>query len=193
MWTQTIAQGALVFVALGGLAVAAPAGKQIAEASFTSQDQSRCVTTEVFVFVKGGGGAKPKLHLAISQVDECKDAVLLSAKAKANIADAAFFFSPDLNSATLRATVPITDRQTGKGFNAVVNLTWTGIEETVATDARIVPEEPGRFLKSSSPVRKSLRVSRAAGAVTDGTNKNFTPKPADDASLTLVLQGRPKG
>src|SRR3954454_5487681 len=100
MWLQAVAQGALVLVALGGDAMAASPGKRVAEASFTSYEGNGCITTEVFVFVKGGDSANTKLFLTISQVDECNDAVLLSVKTKANIGDGALIFSPDLSSAT---------------------------------------------------------------------------------------------
>ena len=83
MWIQAVAQGSLVLIALGGVAVAAPAERQLAEASFTSSDGTGCVTTEVFVFVRTGRtGGDGKLHLAVSEVDDCQDKVLLLGKAK---------------------------------------------------------------------------------------------------------------
>lgn len=177
---------------------AAQAGRPVVDASFVSRDRTGCVSTEVSVLVRGDGtggnpgSGKAKVSLAITEVDECRDEVLLSAAGKANLGDGAFRLSPDLRSATLNTTVPVLDRVANKRFGATVQLAWKAVETAVEADISVEPDESGRAVRLKVPAHRTLRLAEASGVVAEGERK-FTPLPAIDAAISVVVAKTNKG
>jgi hypothetical protein len=179
-----------VVLTVSAAAAAPPAVGPIVHAGFESWDPSGCVNTTVAVFVRGLRGSA-NLRLSISQLDECNDVALLRSEADAKLKAGAFSVTPDLALATLKASVPMTDTQSGEQFVAAVNLTWTSTERAVSAGVRVLPEQPGRFTRVSG-VARDLRLAKASGTVSrDG--ENFTPKPATDAAISMVRATGPAG
>lgn len=181
---------------------AAQGGRPVVDASFVSRDRSGCVSTEVTVLVRDGGrdsaaggeaaSGKPRVRLAITEVDECRDQVLLDARGDANLGDGAFRLSPDLGSAALNTTMPVTDRVAGKRLKLTVRLAWTAVEEAAeSADAAVEPDEAGRPVRLKAQAHRTLRLAKASGLISDGTRK-FTPQRATDASIS-VIGGKKKG
>jgi len=170
------------------MAVAAPKDRLIVDANFTGHDGSGCITTEVFVFVRGNaGGNNAKLNLEVSQTDDCKDEVLLTARGKVNVGGGSFRISPDLSSASVNATLTLTDRtnrRDKKSIVVTVRLTWVGVEEIISADTAVFPVEPGQFERLGAKARRTLRLAKASGTVSEGTT-NLTPQPTTDASMSF--------
>jgi hypothetical protein len=199
MERQAVARCALALATAllpASIASAAPGDRPSADARFESYDQSGCVNTDVAVFVRGATVASSgsaadlaKVHLVISVLNECEDVAVLKAEGRANLRSGEFQLGPALRSAELNATIPMSVRGSKEKFDADVALTWVAVEAAIATDARAVPTEVGRFERARTPVRRSIRLSKASGTISDGI-ENFTPEPSSDASISLVS---PKG
>jgi hypothetical protein len=200
MQAQSAARCTLALAAAllpASVASAAPRDRPSADAAFESYDPTGCVNTEVAVFVRGAkadssGSAseQAKVHLAVTVLNECEDIALLKAEGKAKLKDGEFRVSPDLKSAALNATITMSvfGSKDKEKFDATVALTWTSVEGAISADVSTVPEELGRFEKTSAPVRRTLRLAEASGTISNGTD-NFTPETSTDASISLV---RPK-
>jgi hypothetical protein len=185
-WIPCAAALTAAVLAVPSTATAAPKGRLIADANFASPSQGNdCITNEVSVFVRGGaGGNNAKLVLEISQTDDCKDEVLLTARGKANLGGGSFQVSSDLSGATLNANVTVTDRRQKKELVVTVRLTWVGVEEASAADVSVFPIEPGQFERLKTRVPRTLRLARASGVVSEGSN-NLTPRPTSDSSISF--------
>jgi hypothetical protein len=173
-------------------ASAAPGDRPSADATFESYDPTGCINTEVAVFVRGAkvdssGSAseQTRIHLEVTVLNECEDIALLKAEGKAKLREGEFRVSPDLRSAALNAAVQMSVFGSEEKFYATVALTWTSVEAAISADVGTVPEELGRFEKTSAPVRRILRLAEASGTIANGTD-NFTREASTDASISLV-------
>ena len=183
----------LAVVTPSGWAEAAPTARPSAAATFTSQDASGCVTTEVSVFVRGNGetiGPQTSLRLSILKVNECEDSVLLQAEGRANLRAGAFNVAPDLATARLETTVRLKASPKQQNLTATVRLSWTATEEAVVAARRDEPEEPGKFIRMKAPVERTLRLAAASGTVSTGAG-TLTPTAAESAWLAIARGGTP--
>jgi hypothetical protein len=181
-WILGLAAASLVASA----ATAAPVVRPAAGAHFVSESGDGCVTTEVGLLVKGTAGGPAKLSLRILRVNECTESALVNTEVVAHLGAGAFSVTPDASSATLNATVPVTDRATKKQGNVTIRLTWAAVEEAVAANTLIEPDGLGRFIRTSAPVRRTLRLATAAGDVAFGADKQLAPATAEDAWVSLI-------
>src|SRR5215203_4419263 len=162
----------IVLLAVSGLsqsepAHAGPPERRSAVASFTSQDPTGCVMTEVSVFARSNGktGQQPRLRLKILKVNECQRAVLLDIEARANLHAGAFSVSRDLGSARLHVSLPVVDHHSRKRLTATVRLSWTAVEQAIIAARTDEQVEPGKFMKMKTPVQRAIRLARAFGTV----------------------------
>ena len=91
-----------------------------------------------------------------------------------------FQFDRDLSSATLKATVMMTDTASGRSFPLAIDLRWIGIGETLHTVGRpFMIREPGIIITITG--NNYRRMAEVSGSVID-LDTNF-----DFASQTTVL------
>ena len=187
--TQAASQPAMVFTMRG----------QFAGAGFTSFDTSTCTSTNVYVFggdaiVRSGPGSTNPSQGAgvfIEQDNPCANpnmpTVLLAAGGFASPADfQVCCTSQKLSSATLNATVPVTDFVSGSSFTVVVHLSWTGSGGLSSTSSHGVFKSPG--LTIINRFNETIRLATAAGTVSNGTT-NFTPAASQNAQIASVKDG----
>jgi hypothetical protein len=184
-------------------AAAAPAaategglGRPEAEASFASYDASGCVATQVDLFVRGaaaaGGAARPRLDLAVSRVDECRDVELVRAKKRIALPPGAFHVAPDLGAATLETVATVPDKLSGKSLTLNITLVWAASEDAVTAPVAAVAEGLGEVTRVRAATERTMRLAGASGTITSGA-VNFTPAPATDAALSRTSAGRRLG
>jgi hypothetical protein len=166
---------------LAASTVPASAGPATVQADFAGQDPTGCITTEIAVFARAAGAAA-RLDLAISRVDECRDAVLLGVRAQqVKLPVGALSVKPGLGSATLDAVaLPVVDRQSGRRLSLTLRLAWTGEEEAVSTDDRVDEVGLGRFVRGRT--HRTLRPATASVEILDGGTSLVTGS-ATDASI----------
>lgn len=163
--------------------------KFAADAEFYSLDSSGCISSYVFLFVRNGKtseskeSAKAKVEMTVLRSDECRDEVLLQARAKANLKDGEVSFEPQLGSVTLDATIQMLDDQSKNAVTADVLVNWTAVEEPVALDTRFEIEAPGRIEKRARPVSTTLRLAEASGTLSLDGGTNLLPDFSSDAAI----------
>jgi hypothetical protein len=153
-----------------------------------------CITTVVFVF-----GTEVKFHdppgpptpvsfaeVGLLQFDDCTGATLQAAFGDATLTDEAFQVNRELSSATLNATVQVTDEITGSTSTVEVDLTWTGTGELVRETERFHSHAPGVNFQSRFNGR--FRDAEASGSVSLG-GVNLAQQPSEFAQLASVKQG----
>lgn len=163
-----------------------------ASAFFSSIDPSGCINTggSVFAFEDishsppGPGSSSAALLIDIFQHDFCTDTPLLSASGSAELAD--FQVAGNLDSATVRATVPMFDSVSGTAFAVTVDLTWTSTSSLGHQSSQYKQNFQGCHvnLKNNS----AFRYAEASGTVSDGTT-NFTPLPSTQGTIFLAKGG----
>jgi hypothetical protein len=165
-----------------------------ATASFSTTDPTGCIVTNVNVYATDGRQQNPPgpptassvADVIISQYDDCAGALLLSGFGEATLTREAFQVTGQSISATLNATVPVTDSVTGSTFNVEVALTWTGTGELTRVSDRYHDQEPGFTFESRS--EGTVRPAVTSGSVSlAGTN--LTPQPSYYAFLGSAKSG----
>jgi hypothetical protein len=187
--TRAASQPAMVFTLQG----------QFANAGFASFDTSTCTSTNVYVFggdaiVRSGPGSTTPSQGAgvfIEQDNPCANpnmpTVLLAAAGFASPADfQVCCTSQKLSSATLNATVPVTDFVSGLPFTVTVHLIWTGSGDLSSMRGHSVFKSPG--LTIINRFDDTTRLATAAGTVSNGTT-NFTPVASQNAQIASVKYG----
>src|SRR5262249_11854988 len=164
------------------------------DAAFVSSDASGCIETFVFVtatngrfLVPGGPQATSRVSVSISQFDFCTFTDLLEAFGFANLPAGAFQIDKKLTSATLNASLTVTDFLTNANFAVDLSMNWTGSAGlSVSKDQNLI-REPG--LKINATFSGTTRQGTASGSVTaNGTN--LSPLPSVFADLRDVKQGQ---
>lgn len=166
---------------------------QFAEAEFFNVDPSECVFTDVFVTavdgrVKEAGhpAVSSMAFVFISQFDDCTGTDLLAAEGEATLAAGAFQIDEGLTTATLNATIEVTDFLTDTSFPVDVSVSWTGSGPTFRQKDHFQLKTPG--FKVNAHFDGTFRDAMAAGTVSDGTT-DFTPDPAVFADMASIKQG----
>ena len=193
---------ALALTALTATSVSGAAGAstlhfnfkgQFAEADFDSVDPSGCV--ETFVFVEGvNGTVKETGHpsvssmavIVIDQFDFCTGTETLFAVGEATLAAGEFQIDKSLTTATLNATIEVSDFVSGTSFPVDVSVNWTGFGATTTQKDHFQIKGPG--FKVNSRFMGTFRDATSSGTVSDGTT-NFTPDSAVFADMGSVKQG----
>lgn len=127
-----------------------------------------------------------KTSVTVSRFDLCTGDILFVGDGNTDVAD--FQISSDFGTATLTATVPVTDALTGSTSDFLLNLTWTATSK--ARTANFVES----FTDKDLGIRiKTTSHSRMAEAVATGTvigiGHNFTPGPSDSATIQRFNDG----
>lgn len=148
-----------------------------ADAFFYTMDASGCIQTSVILEL----GEDILLSIQLIRYDICQNQTLLEAFGRKELTKSELNYHGNLDSATLRTTVPLFNYATNSTFDVSIDLTWIGTGEIHKT----------RFHSTSSPspgchvnllIQEEYRSASASGTVSDGTT-NFTPEPADQANL----------
>jgi len=164
---------------------------QFAEAAFDNVDG--CI--ETFVYVEAvDGRIKQTGHpevisqalVVIEQFDNCAGVELMFALGVATLTPDQFQIDKKITTATLNATIEVTDFDSGNTFPVDVSVSWTGSGPTVTEKDRFHIKGPG--FKVNSRFNGTFRDATASGTVSDGTT-NFTPQPAFFADMGSVKQG----
>ena len=182
-----LAIGALAVLAAPSTTLAAPGtattvrfNGQSAVAEFDTVDSG----TETFVLVVGvrpSGAAAPQVVVVVGQFDVNTGTTLLFASGSTSTATVQF--GANLGSATVSATVPLTDSVSGASFDVEVNVAWTANSPLIHQNNTSVTHTKG--FTSIFHSNASLRDADASGAVSDGTT-NFTPSPSVLAQILKV-------
>jgi hypothetical protein len=164
-------------------------------ALFTAVDTSGCVETDTFVTAN-----QPTEHLSSDSTtsvvagvnifiyDYCTDAVLLQAYGEDDTVPAsAFHVSNQLDVASLRTTMPMTNIDTGDAFSVQVNVSLSGTSD-IHRDHSNTNDLYGGGCHVLNRWNGSGRIARASGSVTDGTTE-FTPTATDQAEIGFVHDG----
>jgi hypothetical protein len=155
-----------------------------ADAYFYTTDASGCIQTSVILEL----GEDILLSIQLFRYDICQNQPLIDAYGRKELTKSELKYSGNLDSATLRTTVPMTNAD----FDVSIDLTWIGTGEInkLQTHYNYSPS-PGCHINLL--LQEEYRSASASGTVSDGTT-NFTPEPADQANLyfakrTLTSQG----
>lgn len=175
-------------LAVPGAGHAAPAARESAQASFVSQDRTGCVMTEVSVFVRGAPSDRARLRLSVLQVDECRDVALLNIQKRATLDSGAFRMAPELGGASLRASIPVRDRQSRQRFTADIRVTWQATEPAISAAGAEELLEPGRFQAMRRPAERTLRMSEASATIRTGS-ETLRLGSTEDAWLARSVGG----
>ncbi len=161
---------------------------------FESVDATGCIQTSASVL-----GGTQRQHeppgppgdlvlgavLVLHQFDFCQGNLLRLAVGGTN-ENVEFRSSPDLNTATLIATIPMFDFIQGHSFDATVNVIWTGTGSLDLDQSTTVSHEAGFLTKLA--MTGTLRPAEASGTVIAG-DENFTPEPSVEGQIQRVRSG----
>jgi hypothetical protein len=142
-----------------------------AQANFDNTDG--CI--ETFVFVDGFQNTVNKQTFSgadvfIGKVNNCTNTSLLNASGGTD--SPSFQIDQELLSASLSATIPVTDSVSGNTFLVSVNMTWTSTSAIGHQNATSHYHTKGFTINSHS--NADFRDAIASGTVSDGTT-NYTP------------------
>lgn len=154
---------------------------QTAQAEFSSTQG--CVQTVVYVLASdglaktdpGGPEAASAGEVYVFQEDVCTQTQLVDAFGLAVLAPDEFQIDTQFTTATLIATIEVSDFTSGISFPVHVSVSWTGFGDTFSQDDRFHVKTPG--FKVNFHLDGTFRQATASGTVSDGTT-NFTPEPA---------------
>jgi hypothetical protein len=143
------------------------------ESGFDYKSPDGCIETTVYVDAFQNIVHKQTVSTAdafIGKFNNCTNTTLLYASGGTD--NPTFQINKDLLSASLSATIPVTDTVSGNTFSVFVNMTWTstgGIQHQIITQHY---RTQGFTINSHS--NADIRDAIASGTVSDGTT-NYTP------------------
>lgn len=143
----------------------------------STYDASGCIGS--YTELEVGEELLPSLQ--IYRYDRCQNQPLMEAYGRKELTNSEFKFSGNLDSATLRTTVPMYDYVTDSTFDVWVDLTWTGTGE-IHSSRDHYNDQPSPGCHVNRILVEEYRSASASGTISDGTT-NFTPEPADQANL----------
>jgi hypothetical protein len=152
-------------------------------AEFDTNSPDGCV--ETFVYVDGTQGHKStEADVFVGQFDNCTQTLLLSAFGSAS--NPHFQVDKKLGSASLSATIPVTDEVSGTTLNVSVSVTWTALDALMQENGTFHFHSKG-FIDNSH-FNAAFRDANASGTVSNGTT-NYTPASADYAQIASMKTG----
>jgi hypothetical protein len=145
----------------------------------TSTDETGCISTYTNVGVgdtvahtqPGAPAEYIGAWVGIYTYDWCQGIWPTNMNGNVMLSDGQFTIDKKLNQATLNATIPVYDEQTGITKYLDVNLTWTGIGDIERINNTVTINEPG--FKYTSHLNGQFRQARVSGSISDGTT-NYT-------------------
>jgi hypothetical protein len=164
-------------------------------AEFTSVDETQCIYTDVIVWASkemyqeapGSGTWTPYVLVNFNQSDICKKTTI-NAFGSAPITQSQLQVAGKLSSATLTATVSMTNWWTGEKYaDFDLDLTWTATGP-LSSDNRHDQFRYGDYHLNEQFISE-FRFAQAVGTVWDGTT-NLTPNPAvEETDIFYAKQG----
>jgi hypothetical protein len=166
----------------------------LVNADFSTTDPSGCVETDVFVSANSGTeqdhpgtAAYGVASVSIYRYDACTDTTLFQAVGLNDaLQSGAFQVSKQLDWASLNATIPVTDIDTGNTFDVDVKLDWTGTSDISRNHSNTNELYPGCHVINRW--KGFGRDAVASGSVTDGVT-DFTPNPSQSGETGFVIDG----
>jgi hypothetical protein len=154
---------------------------QTAQAEFSTTEG--CVNTVAYVLASdgrfktdpGGPEAGSGGEIYLFQTDVCTQTQLRSAYGFATLAPDEFQIDQQFTTATLTATIEVSDVVSGTSIPLHVSVRWHGSGDTFSQDTRFHETTPE--LKVHFHMDGTFRQATASGTVSDGTT-NLTPEPA---------------
>ena len=141
-------------------------------ADFDSFSPDGCI--ETFVEVDGTqSGTSPTADVFIGQFNNCTGTLLLSAFG--STLNPTFQVSNKLDSASLSATISVTDFVSGSTFNVAVSVAWTSTS-AIGHEIQTFHFHTKGFTENGH-FNADFRDANASGTVSDETT-NFTPSPS---------------
>ena len=152
-------------------------------AVFDSVSPDGCIDT--FANVDGTqSGTSSEAFVSIGQFNNCTGETLLFASGATSNAE--FQVSNTLASASLQATIPVSDESGNPLFDVSVNTTWTATGPIMRQNQSVHFHTKG--LIDNLHLNAALRDATASGTVSIGTT-NFTPEPPTFALIASVNYG----
>lgn len=194
--------GALIF---GPCAVAEAANAKVSvvnlrgplvNATFSVTDPSGCIETDTFVSANlpsyqqlpGKPDTTGVASVGIFEYDACTDTTMLDATGLTDALPAGSLqVSKQLDRASLRMTLPITDIDTGATFSVDVDVVWAGTS-TIHRDDVNSNDLYGKGCHVLDRWKGSGRTAQASGSVSDGVT-NYTPTTTLDGEIGYVIDG----
>jgi hypothetical protein len=161
-----------------------------ADAFFESR--SGCAGTIVNVFaserVLGNPSNVGEVFLEVRQFDPCNnDEPSLAASGSAPVTPSQFKVDANLGSASLSATVTLTDTLSGSSFEVtIVDLQWTATSSRGQQNSHSIFRFLGCHINTH--VNAAFRLAEAEGTISDGTT-DFTPDPSLAGNLFSAKSG----
>jgi hypothetical protein len=145
-----------------------------ASAFYSSLDETGCIFTQTSVFANEQtvkyqpGPAIPEAYISvfISQYDSCTGTQLFAADGSAPLAVEDLQVSKKLKSATVNATVTMTEYTSGETFDVAVSLAWTGVSSIGQESSQYQYRFEGCQQKSNN--NGTFRLAQVSGTVSDG-------------------------
>ncbi|MDP9270397.1 MAG: hypothetical protein M3P14_05400 [Chloroflexota bacterium] len=165
-------------------------------ASFSAMDPSGCVETDTFVtanrptdqLLPGRGTTTGIGAVSIFEYDSCTDTSLLQAVGQTDTLSATDFqVSNQLDWASLRKTITVTNIDTGAAFDVNVNVALVGTS-VIARDHSNTNDFYGGGCHVLNRWKGSGRTADASGVVSDGVT-NFTPTATQSGEIGVVIDG----
>ena len=168
-------------------------------ASFSApdpSDPSGCVNVDAFVSANSdtshlGSTTQPDgvASVSIDAYDSCTGETVFQAVGQVDISQTpgAFVVSNQYDHATLNATIPVTDIDTGAISQAIVDVTVTGTSD-LHRDHENTNDIYSRSCHVLNRWKGTGRDAVASGTVWDG-GRNYTPAPSQNAEIGWVVDG----
>jgi hypothetical protein len=150
-------------------------------ATFYSIDTSGCIKTAVNIEL----GENVMYSIALSQYDLCLGQGVLDAYGYKLLSKSEVKIE-NMNSATLKTTVHVTDNYRNIDSDVSIDLTWTGTGDVLAYHDHH-HDQPWPHCTMNGIDRQRYRAAQASGTVSDGTT-NFTPEPSKIAHFNFWKQ-----
>ncbi|HET7182831.1 MAG TPA: hypothetical protein VFI15_11415 [Candidatus Limnocylindrales bacterium] len=168
----------------------------LVNASFSVTDPSNCIETDTFVSANlpsyqqlpSAPVTTGVASVSIFEYDACTDTTLMDATGLTEALPAGSLqVSKQLDHASLRMTLPMTDIDTGATFDVDVDVVWSGTSDIHRDD-----ENSNDFYGGGCHVlnrwKGSGRTATASGTVSDGVT-NYTPDATQDGEIGYVIDG----
>jgi hypothetical protein len=165
-------------------------------ASFSAMDPSGCIETDTFVtanrptdqLLPGRGTTTGIGAVSIFEYDSCTDTSLLQAVGQTDTLSATDSqVSNQLDWASLRKTITVTNIDTGATFDVSVNVGLVGTS-VIARDHSNSNDFYGGGCHVLNRWKGSGRTANASGVVSDGVT-NFTPTATQSGEIGVVIDG----
>lgn len=168
----------------------------LVNATFSVTDPSGCIETDTFVSANLPSYQQlpsPPVTTGVASVsifeyDACTDTTILDATGLTEALPAGSLqVSKQLDQASLRMTLPMTDIDTGATFSVDVDVVWVGTS-TIYRDDVNSNDLYGKGCHVLNRWKGSGRTAEASGSVFDGVT-NYTPESTRQAEIGFVIDG----